>query len=128
MFRLWGLTKPREASMFCVTRRFSSMGSVEEAAKRAEAGVGPILQRNPGFRGYYIVDAGDGVGCSITVFESREAAESSREEVMDWIQRNLSDLYREPPVITAGEVIVTVEPSGAAAGQAAGAGAQPTAH
>jgi len=105
------------------------MSSVEEAAKRAEAGIGPILQRNPGFRGYYIVDAGDGVGCSITVFESREAAESSREEVMGWIEKNLSDQFREPPLITAGEVIVAVEAPGAAAGQSvAGATAQPTAH
>jgi hypothetical protein len=106
------------------------MSSVEEAAKRAEAGIGPILQSNPGFRGYYVVDAGDGVGCSITVFESQEAAERSREEVMGWIEKNLSDLYREPPVITAGEVIVAVEPSGTAAGQAATAGAtaRPAAH
>jgi hypothetical protein len=124
-----GAGEAKEASMFCVTRRFSSMGSVEEAAKRAEAGIGPILQRNPGFRGYYVVDAGDGVGCSITVFESREAAESSRDEVMAWIEKNLSDLYREPPLITAGEVIVAVESAAAAAGQAAaGATAQPTAH
>lgn len=115
--------------MFCITRRFSAMGSVEEAAQRAEAGIGPILQRNPGFRGYYVVDAGDGVGCSITIFESREAAERSREEVMGWIEKNLSDLYREPPQITAGEVIVSVHAQGAAAGQAAAGGtAQPMTH
>jgi hypothetical protein len=114
--------------MFCVTRRFSSMSSVEEAAKRAEAGVGPILQRNPGFRGYYIVDGGDGVGVSITVFESREAAESSREEVVGWIEKNLSDMFREPPQITAGEVIVAVESTGASGRPGAGAGAEATTH
>ena len=114
--------------MFCVTRRFSSMSSVEEAAKRAEAGLAPILQRNPGFRGYYVIDAGDGVGCSITVFESREAAESTREEALAWIEKNLSDLYSEPPQVTAGDVVVTVEPLAAAAGQASGTSAQPTAH
>ena len=114
--------------MFCITRRFSSMSSVEEAAKRAEAGLAPILQSNPGFRGYYVIDGGDGVGVSISVFESREAAEKTRDEALAWIEKNLSDLYREPPLITAGEVIVMVEPAGAAAGQAAGATAQPTAH
>lgn len=114
--------------MFCVTRRFSSMRSVEEAAKRAEKGLAPILQRNPGFRGYYIVDAGDGVGVSITVFESREAAESTREEAVGWIEKNLSDLFSEPPLITAGEVIVAVEAQRAPAAEGAGAGAQPTAH
>jgi heme-degrading monooxygenase HmoA len=112
--------------MFCVTRRFSSLSSVEEAAKRAETGVGPILRRNPGFRGYYVVDGGDGVGVSITVFESQEAAEASREEVMGWIEKNLADLYREPPQITAGEVIVTVEAEGAPSREA-GAGAAPEA-
>jgi hypothetical protein len=113
--------------MFCVTRRFSSMGSVAEAARRAEAGIGPILQRNSGFRGYYVVDGGDGVGVSITVFESREAAERSREEVMGWIEKNLSDLYREPPQITAGEVIAMVEAQGAP-GREAGAGAEARPH
>jgi len=114
--------------MFCVTRRFSSMSSVQEAANRAEKGVAPILQRNPGFRGYYIIDAGDGVGVSITVFESREAAEQSREEVLGWIEANLSDLYREPPQITAGEVVVAVEAQGAPAREGAGAATQPRAH
>jgi hypothetical protein len=114
--------------MFCVTRRFSSMSSVAEAGRRSEAGIGPILQRNPGFRGYYIVDGGDGVGVSITVFESREAAERSREEVMGWIEKNLSDLYREPPQITAGEVIVTVEAPGAPGREAAGAAPEARPH
>jgi len=114
--------------MFCVTRRFSSLSSVEEAGRRAEAGVGPILRRNPGFRGYYIVDGGDGVGVSITVFESREAAERSREEVMGWIEKNLSDLYREPPQITAGDVLVTVEAEGAPSREAPGAAAEARPH
>lgn len=113
--------------MYCVTRRFTSMRSVEEAAKRAEAGLAPILQRNPGFRGYYIVDAGDGVGMSITVFESREAAEKSRDEALGWIEKNLSDLYKEPPLITAGETIVRVEAQ-AAAGRAAETGAEARPH
>jgi len=114
--------------MFCVVRRFSSMNSVQEAAKRAEAGLAPILQRNPGFRGYYIVDAGEGVGCSVTVFESREAADATREEALGWIEKNLGDLYKEPPQITAGEVITRVESTAPQARPGAGAEAQPTAH
>jgi hypothetical protein len=113
--------------MYCVTRRFSAMRSVEEAAKRAEAGLAPILQRNPGFRGYYIVDAGDGVGMSITVFDSRQAAEKSRDEALAWIEKNLSDLYKEPPLITGGEVIVRVD-APAAEGRAAETGAEARPH
>ena len=58
--------------MFVVTRRVT-VRSVEEAAQKAAAGLVPILQRSSGFRGYHIIDAGDGVGMSIGVFESREA-------------------------------------------------------
>jgi hypothetical protein len=108
--------------MFVITRRFSSMRSVGEAAKRAETGLAPILRSAPGFRGYYIIDSGDGVGLSISVFESREQAEAIREEAMSWIEKNLADLYSEPPQITAGEVVVSVEAHAPAGQAAAGAG------
>jgi transposase len=50
------------------------MRSVPEAARRAETGIGQMLKQCPGFRGYYILDAGGGVGASVTVFDTQGAA------------------------------------------------------
>jgi hypothetical protein len=57
-------------------RKFASpqMRSVSQAARRAESGIGQMLRQAPGFRGYYVFDAGIGVGGSVTLFESRDEA------------------------------------------------------
>ena len=108
--------------MYVITRRVT-LRSVEEAAKKAEAGLVPILKRNTGFRGYHILDAGEGVGMSIAVFESREAAERTRAEALAWIDKNLAALYLDEPLMTTGDVILSVqpdEPADRAASAAAG--------
>lgn len=114
--------------MFVVLRQFTNMRSVEEAAKRAQAGLVPILKRSPGFRGYYVMNAGEGAGFSVTVFESRESAEAIRDEVMSWIEKNLAEFVTEPPRITAGEVIVSVEQRVGAAGAESERGAEARPH
>jgi hypothetical protein len=45
-----------------------------QASHRAESGIGQILKQAPGFRGYYVFQDGNGVGCSITLFENRADA------------------------------------------------------
>ncbi len=54
--------------MYVVIRKFSELRSVREAAQRAETGIGQILKNSPGFRGYYVFDAGKGVAGSVTLF------------------------------------------------------------
>ena len=104
--------------MFIITRRFKSLRSVAEAATRAEAGLAPLLLNATGFRGYHIIDAGDGVALSVTMFETREDADRVKDRALDWIKQNLSDLYQGEPEVTAGEVIYSARPE-APLGQAA---------
>ena len=96
--------------MYVITRRFKSLSSVAEAAKRAEAGLAPMMLASSGFKGYHIIDAGGGVGLSVTMFESREDAERVKDRALDWIKQNLSDLYKDEPEVTAGEVIYSARP------------------
>jgi hypothetical protein len=100
----------KEAPMYIITRRFKSLRSVAEAAKRAEAGLAPLMLDATGFKGYHIVDAGGGVGFSVTLFETREDAERVKDRALDWIKQNLSDLYQDEPEVTAGEVIYSARP------------------
>jgi hypothetical protein len=94
--------------MYVTIRKFSHMRSVPEAARRAETGIGQILKRSPGFRGYYVFDAGEGVGGSVTLFESKETAAAANEKALAWVRASLSDLLDGEPEITTGDVLVAI--------------------
>ncbi len=96
--------------MYVLIRKFSQMRSVAQAARRAESGIGQILKQAPGFRGYYVFDGGQGVGGSVTLFESRDEALAANETALAWIRASLSDLLDGEPEITAGEVLAVVTP------------------
>jgi hypothetical protein len=66
------------------------------------------LRQTLGFRAYYIFDDGQGGG-SVTLFDSREAAEEGNEKAVAWIKANLADFYDgQPPEVIRGEVVATV--------------------
>ncbi|RDI59124.1 hypothetical protein [Microvirga subterranea] len=96
--------------MYVVIRKFAHMRSVPEAARRAESGIGQLMRQAPGFHGYYVFDAGNGVAGSITLFESRETAVAANDKALAWIRASLADLIQGEPEITSGEVLVAVEP------------------
>ena len=75
--------------MYVIIRRLTQMRSVSEAARRAESGIGQMLRQAPGFRGYYVFDAGNGVGGSVTLFESREEALAANDKALAWIRASL---------------------------------------
>jgi hypothetical protein len=99
-----------EASMYVVIQKFRNMRSVPEAARRAESGIGEMLRQSPGFQGYHVFDCGNGVGGSVTLFNSRETALAANEKALIWIHASLADLVQGEPEITAGEVLATVKP------------------
>jgi hypothetical protein len=96
--------------MYMIIRKFNHMRSVPEAARRAESGLGQLLKHSPGFQGYYVFDAGNGIGGSVTLFSSREAALAANEKALAWIRASLADLVQGEPEITTGEVLATVMP------------------
>jgi hypothetical protein len=94
--------------MYVVIRKFNRMRSIAEAARRAESGIGHMLKQTPGFQGYCVFDAGDGVGGSITLFENREAAIAANEKALVWIRASLTDVIDGEPEITMGEVLAAL--------------------
>jgi hypothetical protein len=94
--------------MYVVIRKIRGMRDVREAARRAAGGVGAILRQAPGFRAYYIFDDGQGGG-SVTLFDSREAAEEGNEKAVAWIKANLAGFHDgQPPEVIRGEVVAIV--------------------
>ena len=92
--------------MYAVIRKFNRMRSPEEAARRAEAGLIPILRQSPGFRGYYVVRSGEMI-VSISMFDTQDAVQDAHLRAVGWIKDNLSDLVDGEPEVISGEVVVS---------------------
>jgi len=94
--------------MYVVVRTFSNMQSIGDIARRAETGVGSILKQTPGFKGYHIFDAGDGLGGSVSFFEIREAATEANRKAIAWLKESIADLHEAEAEVMIGEVLATV--------------------
>ena len=66
----------------------------------------PKLEKLPGFAGYFLIDAGNGIFSSLSVFETPEQSMESSKFVATWIRdENLSTLVPNEPKITNGNVV-----------------------
>ena len=95
--------------MYMVIRKYSKVRSVADAARRAKSGIGQILRGSRGFRSYYVLDGGEGVGVALMIFEDRESANAADDKILEFVQASLHDLDLGDPEIIAGEVLVNVE-------------------
>jgi hypothetical protein len=93
--------------MFTTIRRYQvkKSGQAAEVGRRAERGLVPILSRQPGFVSYSLIDAGQDVELSISVFVDRSAADAANRVAASWVKDNLGDLVGAPDV-TMGERLV----------------------
>jgi len=67
----------------------------------------PRLSKLPGFGGYYLVEAGNGVMSSIGFFDTSAQADESTRVAATWVrEEKLEQALPHPPKISGGEVIV----------------------
>lgn len=95
--------------MYILIRKFTKVRSVADAARRAKSGIGQILRGSHGFRSYYVLDGGEGVGVAVMIFEDRDSAIAANNKVLEFVQASLHDLDLGDPEIIAGEVLVNIE-------------------
>ena len=98
--------------MYMVIRKYTKVRSVADAARRAKSGVGEILRQSHGFRSYHVLDAGDGVGMAMMIFDDRESANAANAKIMAFVQASPHDLDLGVPEVTSGEVLVDMEWNG----------------
>jgi hypothetical protein len=66
----------------------------------------PQLRELPGFGGYYLIEAGNGVLSSLGLFETSEQADESGKLVSKWIiDEHFSTVIPSAPKITSGRVV-----------------------
>ena len=95
--------------MHATIRRYDGVDqnrSVELTSKANETLV-PKLNKLPGFLGYYLIEAGNGVFTSLSLFETPEQGLESTKIVATWIRDEKLDTFiPNKPMITSGEVVV----------------------
>ena len=66
----------------------------------------PRLSEIDGFKGYYLIEAGNGVISSLGLFETSEQADESARVASSWIRdERLESAIPNPPKITSGKVL-----------------------
>jgi hypothetical protein len=79
----------------------------DELVKNVDENLLPRLTKMPGFSGYYLIEAGNGVMSSIGFFETSAQADESTRVDATWVrEEKLEKALPNPPKITGGEVIV----------------------
>lgn len=92
--------------MYAVSRRYRfDPQSGREINREVREYFLPMIRTRPGFVAYFWLHSGDGVGESISVFETREAAEASVEFAARWVQLHELTELLGPPEILHGEVV-----------------------
>jgi hypothetical protein len=91
--------------MFASIRRYQVVpGAAGTLAQRVNDGFLPIISQSPGFTAYYLVDAGNDIVASVSVFQDQAGAEESNRMAADWVKDNVAALVASSPEITAGMV------------------------
>jgi hypothetical protein len=96
----------KESIMYTSIRRYEGLspGTIKEIVKLVKKEFVPIVSAGTGFISYQLVDAGNGVMATISLFETEAAAEESNKAAASWVKETLSKLLPNPPQITAAEV------------------------
>ena len=70
--------------------RYRISGDPHELARKAEEGMLPIFEAQPGFRGYTLAVSGDML-TSMSAWDSMEQAEAATSAAAAWIADNIAD-------------------------------------
>jgi hypothetical protein len=78
----------------------------DELTRRIGDSLVPKLSKLQGFKGYYLIEADNGVMSSLGLFENVEQADESSRITASWVRdENLETALPNPPRITTGKVV-----------------------
>ena len=94
--------------MHATIRRYEGIdaGRTDELVKNVGENLLPRLTKMPGFSGYYLIEAGNGIMSSVDFFETSQQSDESTRVAATWVRdEKLEKALPNPPKITGGEVI-----------------------
>jgi hypothetical protein len=95
--------------MHATIRRYEGIDQsrTDELVKHVDENLLPRLSEMPGFEGYYLIEAENGVMSSISFFDTPAQADESTRVAATWVrEEKLEKALPNPPKITGGEVVV----------------------
>jgi hypothetical protein len=95
--------------MYATLRRYDDIEAShkDELTKSVNEILAPRLSKLPGFGGYFLIDTGDGVMSSVSVFDTSAQAGESTRVASEWVRdEKLERILKNPPKVTDGEVTV----------------------
>jgi len=94
--------------MFATIRRYDGVDQnrTTELTSKVNETLVPKLNKLPGFKGYYLIDAGNGVFSSLGLFDTPEQGMESTKLVTTWIrEEKLDTILPNEPKITSGKIV-----------------------
>jgi hypothetical protein len=94
--------------MYATHRRYEGIDQsrVDELGRKVNESLIPKLSKLPGFKGYFLMEAGEGVVRSTTLFDTLAQAEDSTRVAAEWTQaEKLEKLIPNAPKVTVRKVI-----------------------
>jgi hypothetical protein len=95
--------------MFATIRRYEAtdQSRTSELVKKADEVLVPKLRELPGFGGYSLIDAGNGVMSSIGFYDTSEQADEASRVAATWVRdEKFESVLPNAPKITTGEVVL----------------------
>jgi hypothetical protein len=94
--------------MHATIRRYEGVDAARtnELTGKVNEKLVPQLRKLPGFAGYYLIEADNGVMSSLGLFETAAQADESTKVVAQWIRdENFDSAMPNAPKITSGKVV-----------------------
>jgi hypothetical protein len=94
--------------MHATLRRYEGVDRqrTDELTEKINDTLMPRLSELPGFNGYFVIEAGNGVMSSVSLFETSAQDEESTRVANEWVrEQELDAALPNPPKMTSGPVI-----------------------
>ena len=89
------------------TLRGDRPGAHQRARQEGRRDARPEPTELPGFNGYFLIEAGNGVLSSIGFYDTAEHADESTRVATNWVrEQKLEEALPNTPKITTGEILV----------------------
>lgn len=82
-------------------------GSIEEAMRRIDGEFADRLAGSPGFVGYHVADCGEGVLCTVTMFQDEASALRSNDAAAEFVRTRFGDMELTRLDVKGGKVDVS---------------------